>query len=47
MIRDVTRLLGLALIAGMLCIIPAPSAVAQSLKLQPVDEAAKNPAFAK
>ena len=47
MIRDVTRRVGLALMAGLICAALASPALAQGLKLQPVDEAAKNPAFAK
>ncbi len=47
MIRSVFRRAGSALMAGMLCAALASPAQAQGLKLQPVDEAAKNPVFAK
>ncbi len=47
MIWGVTKRAGSALIAGLLLLALASPALAQGLKLQPVDEAAKNPAFAK
>ncbi len=47
MIRSVFRRAGSALMAGMLCAALASPAPAQDLKLPPVDEAARNPAFAK